>query len=106
MDQPEKLTGQATAEPEEPEETIQGDLLRQKQELKDGSRVSNFYEASHPVLPCVELTIVDLCNGLVIRQCSIRGLGHNIDEACKLFDHAIARIKDVKAELYPKEKKK
>ena len=106
MDQPEEPIPSQAAEPEETEETIEGDLLRQKQELKDGSRVSNFYEASHSTLPSCELQIVDVVNGQVIRQVAIKGTGHNLKEACQVFDHAATRIKYVKEKLYKEEKKK
>ncbi len=105
MEEVKPPTPSQATEPEE-EETIVGDLLRQKKELADGSRVSNFYEASHSTLPSCELTVVDVVNGQVIRQTAIKGAGHSLKEACQLFDHAATRIKYVKGKLYKEGKKK
>ena len=106
METPEQPTPSQATEPEEPEETIQGDLLRQKKKLADGSSNTNFYEASHSTLPSCELTVVDVVNGQVIRQTAIKGAGHSLKEACQLFDHAATRIKYVKGKLYKEGKKK
>lgn len=106
MDQPEQPTGQAT-EPEEPEETIEKGLLRERKKMKDGTTQTFFTEASHMALPSCELQIVEVAgNGQIIKQTAIKGTGHTLLEACQSFDHAVVRIPEILKKLYKKEKGK